>query len=388
MGKSAPKAPDYTAAAEATGQSSRNNTEQQTWANRPDINTPYGSQSWEQKPEYDPTTGQMLNKWTQNTTLTDNSQRALDSELDLQANRSELGASLFPRMQDEFGSSMDWGQFSDAGGIPQNTADSLQGADKYNQKAGDAIYNQWSNRQEPLMQRASDQMDTKLRNQGLKPGDQAYDSAINDLRNNQGDQRTQASLAATTGAGAEASRQYGMDANTATMGFGQNMQNSNLQTQQRQQQIAEQMQKRGFSLNEINAIISGQQVGMPTMPSFNSAGKAETTDYSGAANSQYSAALDAANAKNAGISNAVSGLTSLGSSAMMFSDRRLKTNIQRIGGDPRGFGLYRWDWKAGGRGVGVIADEVAHLGVVHRHESGYDMVDYGRLDPRAAPATH
>lgn len=314
MGKSAPKAPDYTAAAEAQGQSSRNVTEQQTWANRPDQTTPFGSTTWSNAPEYDPTTGQTLNKWTQNTTLDPGLQHALDSQINLQSGRSDLANSLFPRAQDEFGTAMDWSQFKEAGGVPQNTADSLGGAGDWYTKAGDAIYGQWSNRQEPLMQRASEQLDTRLRNQGLKPGDQAYDAAISDLRNSQNDARQQASFGATAGAGAEASRMYGMDANTANMSFGQNTQNSNLQTQQRQQQIAEQMQRRGFSLNEINAIISGQQVGMPSMPSFSNAGRADATNYMGAAQNQYGAALDAANAKNAGWGNLFGGIAQAGSS--------------------------------------------------------------------------
>ena len=51
MSKSTPKAPDYEAAAEAQGQSSRENIEQQTWANRPTQNTPFGQQSWEPQPD-------------------------------------------------------------------------------------------------------------------------------------------------------------------------------------------------------------------------------------------------------------------------------------------------------------------------------------------------
>jgi SOS response regulatory protein OraA/RecX len=37
------------------------------------------------------------------------------------------------------------------------------------------------------------------------------------------------------------------------------MSSANYQNQLRQQQIAEDMQRRGYSLNEINAILTGQQ---------------------------------------------------------------------------------------------------------------------------------
>ena len=103
MSKSAPKAPDYTAAAEASGQSSRENTEAQTWANRPDQTTPWGTTSWSNTPTWDPSTQQYVNKWQQDTTLNEQSQRALDAQLGLTTGRSELAGSLFPRMGEEFG---------------------------------------------------------------------------------------------------------------------------------------------------------------------------------------------------------------------------------------------------------------------------------------------
>ena len=53
--------------------------------------------------------------------------------------------------------------------------------------------------------------------------------------------------------------------------FNQALQGSQYANQIRQQQIAETMQKRGFSLNEINALLSGQQVAQPQMPNFNPA---------------------------------------------------------------------------------------------------------------------
>ena len=80
--------------------------------------------------------------------------------------------------------------------------------------------------------------------------------------------------------------------------YGMDTQSANYQNTLRQQQISEAMQQRGFSLNEINALISGQQVGMPSMPGFQGAGRAAGVDYSGAAQNQYQADQNAANAQN------------------------------------------------------------------------------------------
>jgi len=95
--------------------------------------------------------------------------------------------------------------------------------------------------------------------------------------------------------------------------------NQNFADQQnrlRQQAIAEQMQRRGMSLNEMNALLSGQQVAMPQMPSFVSAGRAETPNILGATQMGYDAALGAYNAQQAGAANTMGGLFSLGSAAL------------------------------------------------------------------------
>src|SRR5690606_6038886 len=99
MSKNAPDPPDYQAAAQEQAQSSREVTEQQTWANRPTINTPFGQQTWEVTPVWDPATNQYINTWTQNTNLTPESQAALDAQMDITMGRSNLANSMLGRVQ-------------------------------------------------------------------------------------------------------------------------------------------------------------------------------------------------------------------------------------------------------------------------------------------------
>lgn len=453
MSKSAPPPPDYAGAAQAQANSSREVTEQQTWANRPTINTPFGQQTWETTPQWDPSTGQYLNTWTQNTNLTPESQAALDSQMRIQQGRSGLAESLLGRAQDEYGDTMDWSQFDQLAGTPQGQqfsqnpdvpnyspeqiqrnldTENLQNVDpsqRYNQDAEDAIYNQWSNRMDPQFTRDTDALRTQLYNSGLKEGDQAYDTEMEKLRQSQGDQRTNAQYQATIGAGEEASRMHGMDLGTRgqqfgerqaggafsnsaaqqalqqqlgiggqefnqnltnanrsdTQGatqFGQNMQTANYQNQRRQQQISEEMQRRGFSLNEINAILTGQQVGMPNMPSFNTAQRSEGLQSLQAAGMQNQADLDAYSAQQGAQQSALSGLAG---GAMMFSDRRLKKNIMEwtyradIGLQTYFFN-YVWEKDTDPWQYGLMADEVEKLyPEAVSEEDGYKVVDYGRI---------
>lgn len=77
---------------------------------------------------------------------------------------------------------------------------------------------------------------------------------------------------------------------------------------------------------------------------------------------------------------------SLGSAAIMASDRRLKTNIKLEFRAPDGLGWYSWNWKSnpnGQREEGVIADEVEKLrpaAFVKGFVGGiYDGVNYSAL---------
>jgi len=72
----------------------------------------------------------------------------------------------------------------------------------------------------------------------------------------------------------------------------------------------------------------------------------------------------------------------------LFSDARLKENIQKIGVSPNGFNVYTWDWNEDGKrlagntpSVGVIAQEVEQVipDAVSIGAEGYLLVDYSQI---------
>lgn len=73
------------------------------------------------------------------------------------------------------------------------------------------------------------------------------------------------------------------------------------------------------------------------------------------------------------------------SAAMMFSDKRLKTNIEKVGQEPDGLGIYEYNyavnWLPQERQRGVMADEVAALRpwALGPEIAGYATVNYGAL---------
>jgi hypothetical protein len=422
MSKSTPKAPDYTGAAEAQAQSSKEVTEQQTWANRADQFTPWGNQTWQNQQVWDPATNQYINRWAQTTNLDPTLDAANRAQMDTTLERSNLANSLTGRMNQEFGAGMDWNQFQQGGGAvnapdPSQRGDiqgglstegltNLDPSQRYNQQANDAIYGQWADRALPQQAKDTDRLRTQLYNMGLKEGDSAYNDEMERQRQTQGDAQRQAQYQATIGSGAEAQRMLGMDASTRAQMFGERgtqgqfgnqaqqqdfgqqqqagqqdfqnlMQSSQYQNQLRQQQIAEAQQARGQSLNEMNALLSGQQVNMPSMPSYNTAARSEGNQALQAAQLTGQANLDAYNARQQATQGMMSGIGSIAGAGMMASDRRLKTDIERIGMTAGGTPLYSFRYFWGGPLViGVMADEVPHAAVM---VGGIYFVDYSKV---------
>ena len=98
-----------------------------------------------------------------------------------------------------------------------------------------------------------------------------------------------------------------------------------------------------------------------------------------AAMDQYGIQSANANAQNAGLYGMLG--TAGGLAGMKyFSDRRLKSNIDRIGTHPLGLAIYEYDI-FGEHQIGFMADEVEAFmpAAVSVHPSGFKMVDYGML---------
>ena len=100
----------------------------------------------------------------------------------------------------------------------------------------------------------------------------------------------------------------------------------------------------------------------------------------GALQNTFNSQLANSNAQNANFNNMLQAGAQLGSAAFMFSDRRLKSNIKRVGTHAIGVGIYDYTMM-GMPQRGVIAQEVQAVrpDLVKRHANGYLMVNYGGL---------
>ena len=146
--------------------------------------------------------------------------------------------------------------------------------------------------------------------------------------------------------------------------FGQAQTAAQFANQVRQQQLAEQMALRAQPLNEIAALMGGSQIQMPQFQGFTGATVAPAPIFGGMG----------------GLYDLAGTLGGAAIKAGMFSDRRLKSNIVRVGTHPLGIGIYEYDI-FGERQRGVMADEVLEVmpEAVMTADNGYMMVNYGML---------
>ena len=303
---SAPAAPDYKGAAEATGLSQKVSQY-----------TPYGSLVY----GADPTSP---SGYKSTTTLAPQAQQALDTQMGLSSGLGQIAQSQLPAVQEQYSQPMQSQSVQDV---------------------SDKAYAAQTARLDPAWEQREGMERTRLANQGLASGGEAYTNAMRDFGQQRNDAYQQANLAA-------------------------------IQTMPQTYQLESAMYNQ--PLNTLNALRTGAQV---QNPQFGSGGT--PTNYGQAAQQQGQFQQGLHNADVGAYNSQLQGAGTI-AAAMMMSDRRLKRDIHRIGTHPLGIGLYEfrylWDSSAEPTRLGVMADEVLEVMPEAVHEvGGYKMVNYGML---------
>lgn len=190
-----------------------------------------------------------------------------------------------------------------------------------NNDAANWSYDLASQRILPQQKEQQQALESQLINQGLRPGTAAWGSEMRRNTNANTDQLNQLAL---TG---------------------------------RSQAFNEQLTQRNQPINEIGALLSGSQL---TNPGQASAATPQTSvggvDYTGLVNQQYQSKLQSSQGALGGLFGLAG---SLGSSALMASDRRVKTEVSRVGTLDNGLPIYAYRYTTGGpMQIGVMAQEV------------------------------
>lgn len=267
LGKqSAPAAPDYTGAAQATAQGNLAAAQTAAAANRVNQYTPYGSLTYSESGK----DSQGNPMWTANTQLSPEQQQILNYQ-----NQTSLGLGSIQNQGLDYVKQM-LSQPFDTSRLPAEQINA-------GQTAQDAIMA----RLNPTFDKRQAALETQLANQGIARGTEAYTNAQGDLNNARNDASTQAAL-----------------------------QGMNIGQQSRQQALQEQSFLRNEPINTLNAVRSGSQVQGPSFVNVPQQATTQGADLMGATQAGYNAQLAGVNAQNAQTANTFGGLMSLGGAAL------------------------------------------------------------------------
>ena len=244
MGKSAPSpppAPDYVGAAKQQGIENVETARVQARLNNPNTYTPYGTQLV----SYDG------DQATIRQTLTPQAQKTLEEQQNTQYQLASLGgkgANLASNVLDK--------PFAFGGPAVQTSLD-LSNIAKMPVNAGTTAQEAIMSRLEPSLAKQRTSTETQLINQGLRPGTEAYDNAIQLLGQQENDARTQAAL-----------QGINVDMGANLQGYNQALTGAQFGNTAQQQALAQAIQGRQMPLNEITALMSGSQIQNPQFQAY------------------------------------------------------------------------------------------------------------------------
>lgn len=359
---SAPAAPDYTGAAQATAQGNKEAAIAAQAGNMVNQYTPYGSVEYNVRGYVDGTP-----QYEQRVSLSPEQQAAYNKDVAMNAALQDVGTQGLGYVQSALNKPLSFEGMQAIG-----TPGEIQ------QQAADAAYQSAMRYVEPRLQRQQASLENQLANQGITRGSEAWNAAMQDAEasreNIYGQAQSQAYLQGLTGA--QQAYQQGLGA--------------------RQQQIAEAQTLRSDPLNMLNAVRTGSQMQTSAMPQVGTSSPGQLATWSGpdllgatTAQGQYNQGLyNAQQASNSAMTSGLMGLGGAGMMALAMSDRRTKENIVKIGQLDNGLNIYSFEYKpefknhplAGhGKFIGVMADEVEMVKpeAVKLMDNGYKIVDYG-----------
>jgi hypothetical protein len=285
MGKkvAAPATPDYAGAAVAQGAANLDAARATAKLSNPNMYTPYGTSLVSYEGDV-PTVRQ---------TLTPTAQKTLEAQQNVDLSLSNLaqkGTGIASNVLDK--------PFSFSGPAVQTSLD-LSNVAKMPVNAGMTGQEAIMARLEPSLAKQRTSTETQLINQGLRPGTEAYNNAIQLLGQQENDARQQAAL---TG--------INLDTSANAQGYNQALQSGQFGNTAQQQALAQAIQQRQMPLNEINALTSSAQIQNPQFQSYTGANVAAAPVFA-ATQAQGTAEQNAYNQKVAQSNALTQGLFSL-----------------------------------------------------------------------------
>lgn len=369
----APTPPDPAQTAAAQTQSNLATANANATLNNVNQRTPWGDVTFSSQP------GQGgVNQWTQTTTLSPNQQ-----QINEQGEQNSIGLGNLANQGINTASGVlgqDWNQrYFDGNGVTGGPLNLARALGDFRGDIEGRTRELMTRGLDDAFNRADESQRSRLANQGINAGSDAFESERRSFEAGRGDAYASAELAARQAALGERSQQMGEVTGERGINWQEALQQYGLNDQA-------DFNARSRPLNEITALNSGSQLYyQPTTPGQPNAYNIAGTDVAGITNQGYQNQLGRYNGQVSQQNGLLGGLANLGAAAITMSDVRVKRDIEYSHTDAKShrWWTYRYLWDADDAPLrtGVMAQEVQEIAphAVVQHSSGYLMVAYGWL---------
>lgn len=296
--ESAPKMPNYAAAAEQTAAANQQAALNTANLNRVTQIGPTGSQTWSLRPGADPKNPQ-AGDYIVTTSLSPEQQKLYTTNVGTQQAMADAAAGNSGTVAGTgVGGAVDPTSYA-----ARYTGDVSKTADQFSadrQAVADALYAQQTKYLGDQFGREDEALRTQLLNRGLEEGSAGYENALRDQERRQGEVYATAANNATTG----------------SINAQKTMQDALLNAAQTQQNISSQgltseLASRAAPLNELSSLLQGGQVSTPQFQAYGNASNYAGANYDNAAQNYYNSGLTSAGFNNTGNSSNMKQLGSL-----------------------------------------------------------------------------
>jgi|TARA_R110000851_G_scaffold188171_2_gene338149 hypothetical protein len=232
MGKSSGGGGDASAAAQVEGEFGIDAARNATYADRVNQSNPLGQNSWSNYETIDPSTGETVTAWRNDTSLNGGLQQTLNTEIDTDAELSQQANDMNSTVRESMSSPLNFDQFGEGASGPDatytqanarettrgpvgDTLDNTTGGEQFTWdssnrgRAEDDAYGRSTARLDPQFAKKRADMERTMAGRGLRAGDSAYDSAMQNFDRGSNDAYEMARMGATSEGRSEDQQSFG-----------------------------------------------------------------------------------------------------------------------------------------------------------------------------------
>lgn len=320
MGKggAAPQAPDAYQTADAQTQMNTQTAAYNAALNRINTTTPIGTDAYNITGK-DPQTGAPI--YSHDVSLSPEQQQLYDQQTGQSIQAGNVSGDLLKQIGSQYSQPVSTAGLPglkgavDTSGLPALPGqDDLNG---YRQQTQDALYDRSTQYLDPQFSQGQEQLESKLANQGVVQGSEAYNNAMSNFGATKNQAYESARNDAISGGSADMTNMFNLGSQARSQVYGEDLAGNQADNSARSQGLNELFSLREQPLTELNSLKTGNNAQLPQVQGTTPV-SSNPADITGAINNQYQGQLGIYNADQQSNNATTSTVGSLALAAAMY----------------------------------------------------------------------